>query len=97
MTPGAEPNSTGTAARPLLLTIFEETEAERKGAGTWRGRLPGVTQVKAARLLVTAPHAHLTHVPKTVCFCLSGGGGVRLRALSDELSDNEFEPHGARA
>lgn len=25
------------------------------------------------------------------------GGGVRLTALSDELSDNEFEPHGAQA
>lgn len=34
--------------------------------------------------------------PETVCFCLSWeGGGVRLRALSDELSDNEFAPHGA--
>lgn len=30
-----------------------------------------------------------------LCVLLSWEGGVRLRALSDELSDNEFAPHGA--
>lgn len=74
MTPGPELTPTCTAARPLLLSL-RKLRLRRQAQGRWRGRLPGVTQVRAARLLVTAPHAHLTHVPKTVFLSFGGGEG----------------------
>lgn len=91
-------SSGGPSVTPTQQPAFEEPKAEVEGRGRGRGRLPGAAQVKTASLLVTAPHADLARVPEAVCFCLSPeGGGVRLRALSDELSDNEFAPHGAGA
>lgn len=56
MTPDSELNPTCTEARPFLLPL-RKPRLRGKEQGRWRGRLPGVTQVKAASLLVTAPHA----------------------------------------
>lgn len=92
--PGFQLNPSG--ARTVLT--FGDIKHEVEGARKMESRRPGAAKVKTVSLFVTAPHAHLARVPATVCFHLFlGGGGLRLRALSDELSDNEFEPHGARA
>ena len=79
---------------PALPCSLPLRERGRKMEGP-AACLPGAAQVKTASLPVAAPHAHLPRARDCVFLSFLGGGGVRLRALSDELSDNEFAPHGA--
>lgn len=66
-----------------------KTEAQAAGGSSGQGSQP------ACHSPSRPPHRPAC---QSLCFCLSWeGGGVRLGALSDELSDNEFAPHGAGA
>lgn len=91
------PEPTPGARRPPLLTACEDTDPGTEeqgdgGAGCWgqlRSRQPACL---SQPLTPTSTQCQRLRV-----FVFLVGGGVRLGALSDELSDNEFEPHGARA
>ena len=80
MTPGPRADPTSTAARRYSLPV-KKLGLRAREQGRWRGRLLGTTQVKAASLLVTAPHAHLDQVPETACFRLSCGGRGAAQSL----------------
>lgn len=66
-------------------------------AGKMQGRPAGGSSGQGSQPACHSPSGPPRPRARDCVFLSFLGGGVWLRALSDELTDNEFEPHGARA